>query len=371
MSNFDEYRPPQPERHNRYRKFDGTKPKKKRKRPGAGAQDGSKEERMAQDFEFSSYYGRPVVKAPPWEWPIGAYFFLGGVSGGSGLLAAGAQAVGNAPLRRTTRLSAFSAAAVGSVFLILDLGRPERALNMFRVFKVTSPMSMGSWILSGFASAAALPAAAEVDAATGHKLPLPKFVRTVLKKSAGPAGAVTGVLGGPLAGYTAVLLSNTSNPVWNDMKKHLPYVFVSSAGAASSGLAMVTTPVEHAGPARVLGMAAAASDLAATKVLEEGMEPEPRQALHEGKPGTLMKASEYLIAAGGVGSAVAAVTKSRAVSVAAGLSLLAGSACTRFGVLNAGLEAVKNPETTIGPQKRRAERRRRGQGLDHDVVSPD
>ena len=76
MSNFDEYRPPQPERRNRYRKFDGTKPKKKRKRPGAGAQDGSKEERMAQDFEFSSYYGRPVVKAPPWEWPIGAYLFL-------------------------------------------------------------------------------------------------------------------------------------------------------------------------------------------------------------------------------------------------------------------------------------------------------
>ena len=62
---------------------------------------------------------------------------------------------------------------------------------------------------------------------------------------------------------------------------------------------------------------------------------------------------------------------SRAVSVAAGLSLLAGSACTRFGVLNAGLEAVKNPETTIGPQKRRAEKRRREQGLDHDVVSPD
>ena len=71
------------------------------------------------------------------------------------------------------------------------------------------------------------------------------------------------------------------------MKKHLPYVFVSSAGAASSGLAMVTTPVEHAGPARALGMAAAASDLVATKVLEEGMEPEPREALHEGRPGAL------------------------------------------------------------------------------------
>ena len=86
---------------------------------------------------------------------------------------------------------------------------------------------------------------------------------------------------------------------------------------------------------------------------------------------TVMATAHHVIAAGGVGSALAAATKSRAVSVAAGLSLLAGSACTRFGVLNAGLEAVKNPETTIGPQKRRAERRRREQGLDHDVVSPD
>ncbi len=105
MSGFDEYRPPQPERPNRYRNFDGPKRKKKRKRPGAGAQDGSKEERMAEDFEFSSYYGRPVVKAPPWEWPIGGYFFLGGIAGGSGLLATGAQAAGNEPLRRTTRVA--------------------------------------------------------------------------------------------------------------------------------------------------------------------------------------------------------------------------------------------------------------------------
>ncbi|MGV0381641.1 NrfD/PsrC family molybdoenzyme membrane anchor subunit [Corynebacterium segmentosum] len=369
MSGFDEYRPPQPERPNRYRNFDGPKRKKKRKRPGAGAQDGSKEERMAEDFEFSSYYGRPVVKAPPWEWPIGGYFFLGGIAGGSGLLATGAQAAGNAPLRRTTRVAAFGAAAAGSVFLILDLGRPERALNMFRVFKVTSPMSLGSWLLAGFSTAAAIPAAVEVDNATKRKLPLPKWLRASLGKAATPAGVITGVLGGPLAGYTAVLLSNTSNPVWNDMKRHLPYVFVSSASAAASGLAMVTTPVKHAGPARALGMAAAASDIAATKVLESNMEPEPREELHHGTPGKLMRASEYLIAAGGVGSAVAAATKSRAVSVASGLALMAGSACTRFGVLNAGLEAVKNPATTMGPQKRRAERRRREQGLASDVLS--
>ena len=153
MSEFDEYRPPQEPR-----RFGGKKGGKKRKRLGAGAQDGSKEQRMAEDFEFSSYYGKPVVKAPPWEWPIGGYLFLGGLAGGSALLGAGAQATGNSELKRSTRLTAFSAASVGSVFLVLDLGRPERLLNMFRVFKVTSPMSVGSWILGSFAGTAALPA---------------------------------------------------------------------------------------------------------------------------------------------------------------------------------------------------------------------
>lgn len=372
MSAYDEYRPPQPERANRYRKFDGTKPKrKKRGKVGAGAQDGSKEQRMAEDFEFSSYYGKPVVKAPPWEWPIGVYLFLGGVSGGSALLSLGAQATGNRALRRSTSISAFGAAAAGSVCLVLDLGRPERLLNMFRVFKVTSPMSIGSWILATFATAASLPALSELDDATGRRVPLPKFARKAVHGAAGPAGVVAGVLGGPLAGYTAVLLGNTSNPTWNDTKRHLAFVFVSSASAAASGLAMVTTPQQFAGPARALGMMAAVSDLVATRVMEENMEPEPRETLHKGTPGKLMKASECFIAAGGVGTAISALTKSRWGAVASGLSLLAGSACTRFGVLNAGLEAVKDPITTIGPQKRRAAARRAEQGLDTSVVTPD
>nr|WP_275437230.1 NrfD/PsrC family molybdoenzyme membrane anchor subunit [Corynebacterium simulans] len=324
---------------------------------------------MAEDFEFSSYYGKSVVKAPPWEWPIGAYLFLGGVSGGSALLAAGAQATQNEALARSTRLAAFSAAAGGSVFLVLDLGRPERLLNMFRVFKVTSPMSVGSWILGTFATASSLPALYEADKLTKQKLPVPKFVRKALGAAAGPAGVAAGILGGPLAGYTAVLLGNTSNPTWNDAKQHLPYVFVSSASAAASGCAMVFTPVESAGPARALGMAAAASDLVMTKVMEENMEPETVAPLHNGTPGKLMKASEYLIAAGGMGTALAAATKSRALSVVSGLSLMAGSACTRFGVLNGGIEAVKDPATTIAPQKRRAERARAQEGLRHSVIT--
>lgn len=55
---------------------------------------------MVPDVEFTSYYGRPVVKAPPWKHEVPAYLFLGGVAGGSGLIALGAQLTGLEALRR-------------------------------------------------------------------------------------------------------------------------------------------------------------------------------------------------------------------------------------------------------------------------------
>ncbi|WP_165241911.1 NrfD/PsrC family molybdoenzyme membrane anchor subunit [Corynebacterium lizhenjunii] len=350
---FDEYRPPQEPR-KRGRKGgrqDGRKGGHKRG-IGAGGQDGSKEVRVAEDFEFSDYYGKPVVKAPPWEWPIGAYLFLGGVAGGSALLAAGAQATGNAPLRTATRLTAFGAAGAGSAMLVLDLGRPERLLNMFRVFKLSSPMSVGSWILASFGAASSLPALSEL---APKPLPL-----------ANAAGIIAGVLGGPLAAYTAVLLGDTSNPVWSDTRGHLPYVFVSSAALASSGVAMVTTPVANAAPARTVAMVGAAADLAATRKMEETMQPETVRHLHRTE---LMKAAEVLVAVGGVGTVAAAVTKSKAVSVLAGVALAAGSCCTRFGILEAGLASAQDPQAVIGPQSRRAKERRQSQGLEGDVIS--
>ena len=120
MSNqFDNYRDPvEP------RRRDGGGRKKRRRRAGAGAMDGSREERMVPDMQFESYSGKPVVKAPPWEWPIGVYLFLGGVAGGSSLLGFGAQLTGRRTLRRNARLATITAAGAGSLALIADLGRP-------------------------------------------------------------------------------------------------------------------------------------------------------------------------------------------------------------------------------------------------------
>ncbi|MGI8622934.1 MAG: NrfD/PsrC family molybdoenzyme membrane anchor subunit, partial [Solirubrobacteraceae bacterium] len=103
-----------------------------------------------------SYYGRPVLTAPVWTWEIAAYFFTGGLAGASATLAAGAGLTGNATLARRAWPVALAGAAVSPVLLISDLGRPERFLRMLRVFKPTSPMSVGTWVLSAFATATGL-----------------------------------------------------------------------------------------------------------------------------------------------------------------------------------------------------------------------
>ena len=137
--------------------------------------------------------------------------------------------------------------------LIIDLGRPERFVNMLRTIKLTSPMSLGSWILSAFSAGAGVAAAAEVDRMTGERIPLGPL-RPVLRAVEGPAGLEAAAFAPPLGVYTAVLLADTATPTWNAAHKDLPFVFVSSASLAAAGLAMITTPVAEAGPARRLAV---------------------------------------------------------------------------------------------------------------------
>lgn len=358
-SDFDAYRPPEPPKK--------KKRKKNGKRRGPGRTDGSAEMMMVPDAEFESYYGRPVVKAPPWESPIGIYLFLGGIAGGSSLLGLGAQLTGRKKLRRNSRLTAISAAGAGSLALVADLGRPERFINMFRVFKLSSPMNLGSWLLLAFSLSAAVAAAPEADRLTGHRLPLPKWVRKTLGKVGNPAGATTAALGAPLAVYTSVLLSDTAVPTWNDAKEHLPFVFVSSASLASGGLAMVTTPVEEAGPARMLAAGGAAAEIAATRTMENSMHEATVEPLHEGRAGTMMKWSERLVIAGGIGSLLGG--RSRLISVLSGAALVAGSALTRFGVLEAGLESVNDPRAAVEPQRERLAARRAAGKVDDSITT--
>jgi len=320
---------------------------------------------MVPEAEFTSYYGRPVVKPAPWGHEIAAYLFLGGVAAGSGLLAAGAQLTGRPKLRRNARLSALAAVGLGGAALVKDLGRPERFLNMLRTVKLTSPMSVGSWILSAFSAGAGVAAAAEVDRMTGERLPLGPL-RRVLRAVEDLAGLEAAVFAPPLAAYTAVLLADTATPTWNAAREELPFVFVSSASLAAAGLAMVTTPVAEAGPARTLALLGVTGDLIATEVMHRRMDPVAAEPLHEGTPGRMLRCSEALAVAGGLGTLLGG--RQRGVAALSGLALMTASALTRFGVLEAGIHSAKDPRYTIEPQKRRLAARREA-GVTHDSAT--
>jgi hypothetical protein len=320
---------------------------------------------MVPEPEFTSYYGRPVVKPAPWGDDVAAYLFLGGVAAGSALLGLGGQLTGRPTLRRNARLSSLTAVGFGAVALVRDLGRPERFLNMLRTIKLTSPMSVGSWILSAFSIGTSVTAAAEIDRWSGTRLPLGPL-RTLLQVAEGPAGFEAALFAGPLAAYTAVLLGDTATPTWNAAHEELPFVFVSSAALASAGLAMITTPVHEAGPARNLAVLGVVGDVVATRVMEHRMDPIAAEPLHQGKAGAMLKWSERLAIAGGLGTLVGG--RHRVVAAASGAALLAASALTRFGVFEAGLSSARDPRYTIEPQKNRLAARRAA-GITGDSIT--
>lgn len=323
----------------------------RRRRGGRRRRD---EHQMVPDATFTSYYGRPVVKASPWEADIPAYLFLGGLAAGSSLLGAGAGLTGRPVLRRAGRISALTAISASFAALVHDLGRPSRFVNMLRVAKPTSPMSVGTWILTAYGPLAAAAGTAELLTPLAGKLPggLRGPVR-LLDRLAGPAGLGAAVVAPAVASYTAVLLTNTATPTWSAARRHLPFVFVGSAAAASGGLGMLLAPVSEARPARRLALGGALLELGVERSMEAsmGITAEP---LHLGTGGVLMRASKTLTTLGAVGSVLG--RRSRFASAVAGAALVAGSACTRFGIFEAGQASARDPKYTVVPQRQRIER---------------
>lgn len=296
-----------------------------------------REQSMVPEPEFESYYGRPILKEPTWKTPdVPLYLFLGGLAGASALLAEGAAATGRPDLERVTRIAAATGAAAGTVALVHDLGRPERFLNMLRVFKPTSPLSVGSFILAPFS---ALSGAAAASHVTGW---FPRLGRL--------AGAGAAAFGPPLATYTAALVANTAVPAWHEAHRELPFVFGGSGAQAAGGLAMVLTPVDQAGPARRMALAGAAVEiLAAERILQKGLVAEPYRTGH---PGRLMTVARNATT---VGSAITLLAgrRSRLLSVLAGATYVGASLATRFGIFEAGMESARDPKYTVVPQRDR------------------
>jgi formate-dependent nitrite reductase membrane component NrfD len=232
---------------------------------GSGKRRGRGEERMVPEASFSSYYGRPVLKESPWEADIPAYLFLGGVAAGSSLLAAGADLTRRTSLRRGARIGALVGISISMVALVHDLGRPGRFVNMLRVAKPSSPMSVGTWILTVYGPLAGAAGAAEL----AHLLPRRlSGIGGLLRWVGRPAGLAAAVTAPAVAAYTAVLLTDTAAPSWHDAHRELPFVFVGSAAAASGGLGMITSTLADAGPARRIAIGGAALDQAMEHLME-------------------------------------------------------------------------------------------------------
>ncbi len=307
---------------------------------------------MVPDVEFTSYYGRPVVRAAPWQEEIPAYIFFGGLAAGSSLLAAGADLTDRPALRRAGRIAALGSLGVGMIALIHDLGRPERFLNMMRVIKPTSPMSFGTWILAAYGPGAGVAGAAELARLLPHGGgPVGRLVTSLGR----PAGLAAAAIAPAVASYTGILLADTATPAWHGAYRELPALFVSSAAAASGGLGMICAPPEEASPARRLAVAGAASELIIEPLMERSMGLSA-ETMHRGRAGRLMAAARWLTAAGGLGAAFVA-HRSRWAAIASGAALLAGSACTRFGVFEAGQASARDPKYTVVPQRERLDRR--------------
>jgi formate-dependent nitrite reductase membrane component NrfD len=318
-------------------------------RPG-GAHDGNGSRRGGRDRggrdgeQFvvprarpDSYYGKPIIKEPVWRSPeVPGYLFLGGLAGASSVLAGFAQATGNHKQAQVSKIAAAGAIGLSGVALVADLGRPERFLNMLRVVKVTSPMSVGSWLISAFGGAAAAAAACAV---TGR-----------LPKAGAAATAGAAVVGPAICTYTAALLCDTAVPAWHDAHREMPYLFAGSAASAAGGLGMLVVPPEDAGQAVRFAVLGAATELTAKSLLLKrlGDIAEPYQT---GRPGKLMEAAEVLTAAGLAGAVLAG--GSRTAIKLAGAALLASSALTRFGIFEAGRASARDPKYTVRPQRER------------------
>ena len=292
---------------------------------------------------MNSYYGRPVIKEPVWTWEIPAYFFFGGLGGASAVLSLAARAGGNGPLAKTSLYVGAAADLVSPPLLISDLGRPERFLNMFRVFKVTSPMSVGSWIL--LASGGASSTAALLEA-TGR-----------LKTLKLAAEVLSALSGGPLATYTGGLVADTAVPAWHDARKELPYVFGASAAASAGAASTLLLRPEDAGPARRLAIGATVAELAAAQAMERRLGPLVSEPYERGAAGKLMRASKACAAAG-AGLLAWRGRKSRAAAIGGSALLLAGEAVLRFAIWQAGKQSARDPRYTVIPQRDRVEKLR-------------
>jgi formate-dependent nitrite reductase membrane component NrfD len=266
----------------------------------------------------TAYYDVPLLKPPVWTWEVPAYFFVGGAAGGAAVIGAVAHMMGtNGTLARDARWIAAAGAPVSAALLTADLGRPERFVNMLRVFKPQSAMSVGSWTLAAFSASS-----------TAALVP----VRAI----AGAASPVSAALGCGMLTYTGVLIGATAIPVWHEHVRTLPVHFAASGMGSAAAL---LTLIGHDDPAlnRIAVGAAAAETLLGAAI--EANDAAASRPLREGLSGMVVRAGGIL--SGPVPLIARPMSDSRRARRFASVAALAGSLLTRIGWILAGRASTK------------------------------
>jgi hypothetical protein len=286
--------------------------------------------------EVRTYYGRPVIKEPVWTWEVPWYFFAGGMAGASATLAAVARAAGNERLADAAGRVALAGTVVSPPLLVADLGRPERFHHMLRAFKPTSPMSVGSWILAGFAPLAG--AAAVLRA--GRLFPR-------LQRLAEAGGAALGPL---LSTYTAVLVANTAVPVWHEARTELPLLFAGGSAASAGAAALLQLDPADAGPARRLAVLGIIFEVIASERMERNLG-ELAEPYREGTAGKLSNVARALSVTGA--TLIGLFGRRRRAAATGAALVLAGAVAERWAVFTAGFASARDPKYTVKPQRER------------------
>ncbi len=295
-------------------------------------------QRSTRAPEGTTYYGRPMLKEPVWKWVVPLYYYAGGAAGASLVLGAAAQFDRSGRLDDLVR-GCHQAGIIGSALsaglLVFDLGRPSRFLNMLRVFRPTSPMNMGAWILCAVSPAA-------IMASLFAKR------RGVWGWIGEASGVASGIFGLGLATYTGVLVGNSAIPIWQESRRLLPILFGASAMASAGSLFQIFS--DDRGARRItytFGTVGRVAELAAAVAMEKyvGRVPLIGFPLKTGASGALWRTAAALTA----GSLVATLLPrpSRKKRIAAGVLGTLGSLILRYAVHQAGVASARDPRASL------------------------
>jgi hypothetical protein len=287
------------------------------------------------------YYGEPVVKPPVWTWEVPLYFFFGGIGGMSAVIGFGALLFDHVDVARAAMwMAVLSGAVLSPILLIMDLGRPHLFLNMLRVFKHRSAMSMGAWILTAFGACAVSGLIAlELHA---HQI-FPGALDQLLALAAGILIFSAAIFGTLLATYTGVLIGATAIPAWFLHRTLLPIHF-GTAGLGSAA-AVLELLGHRIAALNFLGFYAAAVETALLIWLSVNKHGTADRAIHEHRSGWLIRIGEVL------NGPLALVLRFFGLIPWAAISFLVGALVSRIAWIAVGKVSGSDPEAVFAAER--------------------